>query len=89
MILTAAAVTIGLAATVGGLTVGLVAVFVRVLAIIDVALTGDDGSEPGGGSGTGAGEPEPPPETDGDPAWWPEFEAQLAAYVHACRRRAA
>ena len=45
MILTAAAVTTGLAATVGGLTVGLIAVLVRVLAIVDLALTGDDGSE--------------------------------------------
>jgi hypothetical protein len=43
-----------------------------------------DDPEPGDDGGGGNMPPEPPRPSDsggGDPAWWPEFERDLAAYV--------
>lgn len=44
----------------------------------------DDSDESGpGGGGWGRGGPTPPcPPPDADPAWWPEFEREFAAYVN-------
>jgi hypothetical protein len=41
----------------------------------------DDADEGGGGGGLRREPPSPIGPTDGDPAWWPEFERQFAAYV--------
>jgi hypothetical protein len=52
-----------------------------------VALRGtprSDDDEQGDGGPGGRGPERPPPEDrgpEGDPAWWPEFERQFAAYV--------
>jgi len=46
----------------------------------------DADSGPGGGGG-GWRRPDGPRSPQGDPAWWPEFERQFAAYVAGRRRR--
>jgi hypothetical protein len=46
--------------------------------------SGGEDSDHGGGGGGGDEGPSPPsrsPETD--PAWWPEFEREFAAYIEA------
>jgi hypothetical protein len=71
----------GLALAVLAMTVGMVALLVRVLRLIDLA-AGPDESDPGpaGGSG-GHGTPSRPSDPGGEPAWWPEFERRLADHV--------
>ena len=50
----------------------------------------DDSDESdAGGGGWGRGGPTPPcPPPDVDPAWWPEFEREFAAYVNGHLARA-
>jgi len=50
-----------------------------VIAIVFLALSGDDGRDDGRGEGDDT--PPLPEDPDGDPAWWPEFERDLAAYL--------
>jgi hypothetical protein len=45
---------------------------------------GEDADSGPGGGGPGRRGPGGPREPQGDPAWWPEFERQFAAYV-VCR----
>jgi hypothetical protein len=46
----------------------------------------DDDGDSGGGDGRGGPGPHVPRGPAGDPAWWPEFERQLAAHVEGLRR---
>jgi hypothetical protein len=64
------------------LTVGMIALLLRVLRYMDVAV-GPDEADPdaGGGGGGRAGRPPQPSDDGGEPAWWPEFERQLADLV--------
>jgi hypothetical protein len=74
----------------GAMVIALViwlAVFAAVLLILlrpprDHRDGADGDSGPGGrGRGPGGGGPDPPQPTGDDPAWWPEFERELAEYV--------
>ena len=86
MIFTLAAVTTGVAALALGLTAAVIAILAWVLSAIDAEST-DDGTEPGGGGGGGGRKPTPTPPAGngGEPAWWPEFESDLAAYADRSR----
>ena len=48
----------------------------------------DDDTDSGWGRGGPGGPPAPgaPPPPESGPAWWPEFERQLAAYIEHTRR---
>ena len=50
-----------------------------------LASKGDDGSDDDTGGEGGPGGPPPGPQPPGDPAWWPKFERELAAYIAAQR----
>ena len=79
--LAAAAAAVALASFV--VTLGVVIALTYLLRSINRASGPDDG-EPGdddGGGGRPRRRPEPPSDPGGDPAWWPEFERELAQYM--------
>jgi hypothetical protein len=91
VIVTLAAVTVGLAIAVIAVTVGLLALLVRILGALDAgtALQDSTGSDPGPDDGGGGDDRSgPPSDRGGEPAWWPEFERELARYVRDRTARA-
>jgi hypothetical protein len=72
------AITSGLAVAALGGTVAMIAVTLRVLRCIDHAV-GPHEADAGGGDGE-ARLPQPP-DLGAEPAWWPDFERQLADYI--------
>src|SRR3712207_582636 len=83
MTLTIAAVTAGLAVSVGVAAVTLVALFGLALKLIDRE-SGTEGPDDEPGPGGGGGNDRIGPITGGgggDPAWWPEFERELERYA--------
>jgi hypothetical protein len=81
MIMEVAAVTAGTALAVFGVTLGMLALLVRVLRSVDRAARPDDDDPGTDGGGGGNCRPRPPAPPGSDPAWWPEFERQLAEHV--------
>jgi hypothetical protein len=82
---TVVALTLAVAVGMLAMTCGSVALLMRALRWIDLAPAHEPSSGtdagPGGGMG-GPGAPAPPPSGQGgEPAWWPEFERQLADWV--------
>jgi hypothetical protein len=89
MVLMLATVTTALAAAIMCGTVGVVVLIARLLNAIDLADTdseGEDGGDTGGGGGSGRPRKPEPPAGGNDPAWWPDFEAELADYIASSPR---
>ena len=87
MIVELAAVTVGVAMAAVTVTAGFVALVMWILLAIDARTEPDD---PTGTDGGGQGvddRPGPPSDRGGEPAWWPEFERELARYVAEPGRR--
>ena len=76
------ALTAGFVIALLALTVGMIALLLRVLRYIDLAVASAEADpDDGGGGGGPEGRPPQPSEHGGEPAWWPEFERQLADWV--------
>jgi hypothetical protein len=81
----------------GPASVGYAILALLVLAVLSAGIyyvvlstRGDDDSEGGSdpdGRGRGGGPGHPPEPSGPQPAWWPEFERQFAAYVESIARQ--
>jgi hypothetical protein len=85
MIIELAAATIGIAIAAFAVTLGMVLLLARALRSIDRAAEPDD-DDTAPGDGGSKRPPYRPSGPGGEPAWWPEFERQLAEYVTRARR---
>ena len=78
-----AALTVGIAVAVFTVTLAMLVLLVRILRGLDRDTRPDDDAgsdEDGGGGGSDRRQPRRPAPRGGGPAWWPEFERQLAEY---------